>query len=59
MRIDPFAPVKIESFDLTTDDTPTPNCIENGTKTLLSYQNFEISAKGKILHHSIIADSGI
>lgn len=41
MKIDPFAPVKIESFDLTADDTPTPENIEN-VKALGSYKGHHV-----------------
>jgi hypothetical protein len=50
MKIDPFAPVVVKSFDLSTDDnlTPIPDNID-------SIKEFKI--EGKIHHNTIIEDN--
>lgn len=53
MKIDPFAPVEVKSFDLTTDDTPISDNIDN-SKVLN-----EFKIEGKILNNSLIVDNRI
>ena len=50
MKIDPFAPVVVKSFDLSTDDnlTPIPDNMD-------SIKEFKI--EGKIHHNSLIVDN--
>lgn len=61
LKIDPFAPVKVESFDLTTDDTPTPEFIESGIQNMKSLNTLSgavvFKNEGKIQNNSIIVDN--
>lgn len=60
IKIDPFAPVKVESFDLTTDDTPTPDYISNLVKIKGINGAVVFKNEGKkIQNNSIIVDNSV